>query len=180
MYNTTKSMLKDQSCEFIAMSSDIEYDEFKEIKDKMDKQLDITKEEYGKYYKHKLQLTYNWFDKPIDKQFVADYNYQTAILIYKNLKIITTGTTILESLNTLKAHEMEHNQILLYTDPIISDGSTRINSETKQILDIYSNDSCESKDLHYNYVFQKHYLTVWMVNMIGFDEFIKSKSNKIY
>lgn len=171
-YKTTQSMLKDRSCEFIAMSSDIEYDEFKEIKDKMDKQLDITKEEYGKYYKHKLQLTYNWFDKPIDKQFVADYNYQTAILIYKNLKIITTGTTILESLNTLKAHEMEHNQILLYTDPILSDGSTRINSETKQILDIYSNDSCESKDLHYNYVFQKHYLTVWMVNMIGFDEFI--------
>jgi hypothetical protein len=86
-YNKTKNVLKDQSCEFIANSPDIEYVEFKDIKEKMNKQLDVTKEEYGKYYKHKIQLTYNWFDRSMDKQFVADYNNQTTISIYKNLKI---------------------------------------------------------------------------------------------
>ena len=164
-YNKTKTMIKDQSCVFIAESPVMEYVEFKDIKDKMNKQLDVTKEEYGKYYKHKLQLTYNWFDKPIDKQFVADYNHQIATSIYKNLKMITAKSTILESLNAIKAREMENHQILLYTN-------STSNPETGQIIDIYSNDSCESKDLHYNYMFQKHYLTVWMVNMTGFDEFI--------
>ena len=164
-YNKTKTMLKDQSCVFIAESPVMEYVEFKDIKDKMSKQLDVTKEEYGKYYKHKLQLTYDWFDKPINTQFVADYNHQTATSIYKNLKMITAESTILESLNAIKAREMENHQILLYTN-------STLNPETGQIIDIYSNDSCESKDLHYNYMFQKHYLTVWMVNMTGFDEFI--------
>ena len=85
--------------------------------------------------------------------------------------MITAKSTILESLDAIKSYEMEHHQILMYTDPSISDGSTQINTEP-QIIDIYSNDSCESKDLHYNYMFQKHYLTIWMVNMTGFNEFI--------
>jgi hypothetical protein len=170
-YNKTKNVLKDQSCEFIANSPDIEYVEFKDIKEKMNKQLDVTKEEYGKYYKHKIQLTYNWFDRSMDKQFVADYNNQTTISIYKNLKMITAEVTILDSLNAIKDHEMEYHQTLMYVDTTSTSENISINTHT--------NDSFESKDLHYNYVFQKHYLTVWMVNMVGFKDFIYYTSASI-
>jgi hypothetical protein len=169
IHNKTKETLLDKSCDFIANSPDIEYDEFKEIKDKMSTQLDVTKDEYGKYYKHNIQLKYNWY-KPMNKQFVSDYNRQTITLIYKNLKMITAKSTILESLNAIKSHEMEHHQILMYNNELSNNAIPTCSSD--------SNDSYESKDLHYNYVFQKHYLTIWMVNMTGFNEFIHESTKE--
>lgn len=164
-HNNIKDQLLDKTCDFIATRPNIEYDEFKDIKDRIAKQQEVTEEEYGKYYKHKLQQTYNWFDRPMDKQFVAEYNRQTIILIYKNLKIITSKSTILESLEAIKSLEMEHHQVLMYnnTDTVTSEVITH---------NTHTNDSFESKDLHYNYVFQKHYLTIWMANMLGFKDFI--------
>jgi hypothetical protein len=166
-HNNTKRKLLDKTCDFIATRPNIEYDEFKDIKDRIDKQQEVTEDEYGKYYKHKLQQTYNWFDRPMDKQFVAEYNRHIIALIYKNLKAITSKSTILESLEAIKTQEKENHQVLLYTESNVS-----MSDGPERSVNTHTNDSFESKDLHYNYVFQKHYLTIWMANMLGFKDFI--------
>jgi hypothetical protein len=163
-YSGVKEEIKDVECEFIASSPNIDMNEFNDIRTKMSTQSDITSEDRGKYTKHRLISTYNWYGKTIDKSFVSDYEDYGVSSIFRNLRRIMSEPTLVESLTKIQMLEVDRNKILMTKQLTICDQSS-----------IRDESACDSKDLHYKYVFQQHFLTIWLIKMLGFSSITDTK-----
>ncbi len=137
----------------MAAAADLTPDEAVIVRDTMQAQQDVAPGALLAYEKYLLREYYGWHGRPLDADFVAAYASPDARRVYRNLRRITEGETLLDSLKLMRAQEAHHYAYVMETRV---EGAGFIN---------------ESRDLlrdRSTYVFQAHFLAVWLLRVCGF------------
>lgn len=145
--------LKAARCEAIAAAADLSPEEAAHVREALQAQQDVEPAARLAYEKYQLRETYAWHGRPLDAAFVSDYQGPDPRRVYRNLCRITEGATILESLKLMRQREADH---YTYTMEARSEAFGYVN---------------ESRDLlrdKATYVFQSHFLAVWLLRVCGF------------
>jgi len=148
-----KQKLAAAECEAIAKAPDLDPEEAVAVRDRLSRQLDVSEPERLGLSKYRLRDTFCWHGRPLDAAFVAAYKKPEASRVYRNLLRITAGATIVESLRLIQDLEARSYRSLI--EACLPGGATAVSA-------------CEIQDLHHRYVFQAHFLAVWLLRFCGF------------
>jgi hypothetical protein len=153
-----KKELAKAECESVASAPDLLPEEAASVRARMRHQEDVSRDEQHGLAKYRLRETYHWHEKKIDGAFVEKYYKPGVVRVYKNLVRITAASSIVDALRNIQAQEAGDHRMLM--DARVPLRSTAKASDTSSTF--------ESLDLHRRYVFQSHYLALWLMRMCGF------------
>ena len=157
-----KKDIKHARCEAIASSDDITAEEAAAIREDLLKQqqqqsgsdqTDVSDARKFSYEKWQLKDAYAWHGRPANSDFVEKYLDESAKRVYRNLSRITEKETIYESLRSISERESIHYRYMM---------ANRIEGKA------YVNEGRDlQKDKRF-YVFQSHFIAVWLLRICGF------------
>lgn len=154
-HKALKRELAEAECAVIAQAPDLEPEEAAQVRERLSRPGgEVTPEERLGYLKHRLRDAFVWHGRPLTPAFVKAYQSPEAVRVYKNLCRITAGRTIVESLRLIQEQEVGNHRSLFGA---LEAGPPRALAE-----------GLESRDLHHRYVFQAHFLAVWLLRLCGF------------
>jgi hypothetical protein len=156
-HKCVKVKLQAQRNTAIAASDEITQLEAVSIRDTMQAQRDVEPAKKLSYEKWCLRQSYNWNERPLDAEFVANYNNTEVRRIYKNLKTISEGRTLAESLFFMRRKEVDQY-------------SWTMGQRSAETMD-----SHESRDLMLDksrYIYQSHCIAVWILRVCGFSTIV--------
>jgi hypothetical protein len=148
-----KSAAKWTHSEAVAAAADIAADEALRIREAMQAQADVEPARALAYQKWQLREAYGWRDRPVDADFVATYGAPAAKRVYRNLLRITDAPTVFEALQRMQEREASHYAFAM---------------ETRVPAMGYVNESRDLLRERSTYVFQSHYLAIWLLRVCGF------------
>jgi hypothetical protein len=138
----------------LAAAPEIAPEEAAAVRDLLDRQAEVAPERRQEYLRWKLADAYRWHGRPIDGAFVAAYNTPQAVRVFRNLRRIAAGPTLVDSLREIQLQEAVCHRAFM--DPAAFRHAAGGAS------------AAESRDLHQRYVFQSHFLAVWLIHLAGF------------
>lgn len=145
--------LKETRCNAIATAANIEPEEAAYIREALQSQIEVDPQLRIAYEKYQLCDVYSWHGRPIDAAFVDAYQGFETRRVYRNLCRITKGSTILESLKLMRNQEFEHYNYIM-------------DSRTESFE--YVNESRDLLRDKTTYVFQSHFIAIWLLRICGF------------
>ena len=145
--------LKETRCNAIANAADLEPEEAAYIRDALQNQIEVDPQLRIAYEKYQLCDVYSWHGRPLDAAFVDAYQGYDTRRVYRNLCRITKGATILESLKLMRNQEFDHYNYIM-------------DSRTESFE--YVNESRDLLRDKTTYVFQSHFIAVWLLRICGF------------
>ena len=148
-------------CDALAAAPDLEPEEVVLVRDRLSRQQDVAAEEFLGLQKYRLRDTFAWHDRPIDAAFVAAYQKPDASRVYRNLVRITAGPSVVASLRMIQEQEAGNHRMLM-------EARLAIGQPAPAAPGADAASSFESRDLHHRYVFQTHFLAIWMLRLAGF------------
>lgn len=164
-----KVELAEAECEAIVAAPVLEMEEAALIRDRLSKQLDVSDEDRLGLTRHNLCNTYSWHGRPLDANFVAAYQKPQVARVYRNLIRITKGPTIVESLKLIQEQESGNHHMLMEARLAIGNMPGDVPGNVLgNMPGADTSSSFESRDLHHRYVFQAHFLAIWLLRMCGF------------
>jgi len=150
LHKLSKERLAETECAAIATASEISDDEAENLRKIIRGQDNqghaVGVEKRLAFEKYSLRETYRWYATEISPEFVRKYHKESVRKVYYNLKRISTGKNILQSLQHIQAQEVEYYEEMM----------ARRTPEA------------ENNDLRHSYVFLKHYLATWLLRLCGF------------
>lgn len=159
-----KVELAEAECEAIAAAPVLELEEAALVRDRLSKQLDVSEEDRLGLVRHNLCNTYSWHGRPLDASFVDAYQKPQVSRVYRNLIRITKGATIIESLKLIQEQESGNHRMLMEARL----GGAMPGNMPDGMPGTETSSAFESRDLHHRYVFQSHFLAIWLLRMCGF------------
>lgn len=145
--------LKAARCEAVAAAADLTPEEASQVREALQAQQDVDPANRLAYEKYQLRDAYAWHGRPLDPDFVAAYQNVDARRVYRNLCRVTEGETVLESLKLMRQREADHYS---YTMETRTEAFGHVNE---------SRDLLRDKAI---YVFQSHFMAVWLLRLCGF------------
>jgi hypothetical protein len=158
-----KVELAEAECAAVADAPDLEPEEVAVVRERLSRQQDVSAEDQLGFKKYRLREAFAWHDRPLDAGFVAAYQKPEALRVYRNLVRITAGDTIVTSLRLIQDQEAGNHRMLM--DACLAVGGAPPGAPAGP-HDPAS--TFESRDLHHRYVFQSHFLAVWLLRLAGF------------
>lgn len=156
-HKCVKVKLQAQRNTAIAGSDDISQPEAVAIREIMQAQQDVEPAKKLAYEKWCLRQSYDWNERPLNADFVANYNNPEVRRIYKNLKVISEGKSLAESLYFMRKKEVDQY-------------SWTMGQRAADTID-----SHESRDLMLDksrYIYQSHCIAVWILRVCGFSTIV--------
>lgn len=160
-----KLELAEAECEAVAGAPDLDPEEAQAVRDRLSKQLDVPEADRLGLAKYRLRDTFSWHDLPLDAAFVANYQKPEVSRVYRNLLRITAGATVVESLTLIQGQEAGNHRMLMearFEGGFNGGINVNVNANADP-ASVY-----ESRDLHHRYVFQAHFLAIWLLRLCGF------------
>jgi hypothetical protein len=152
-HRETREELKGARCDAIAVAADLSPDEAAHVREALQGQQDVDPALRLAYDKYQLRDAYAWHGRPLDADFVGDYQGFEARRVYRNLCRITEGATVLDSLRLMRRQEADHYDYVM---------------ETRTEAFGYVNESRDLLRDKSTYVFQAHFIAIWFLRLCGF------------
>lgn len=148
-YTAVKLELTERESAAIAAAPEFSPDEVAQIRDQLSRQLDVSEPDRLGVQKYQLRETYRWHGRPIDSKFITTYGKPEVSCVYRNLLRVTAEDTVANALREIQNQEAASNNFLMQNR-------------------LRGGDAGESRDLHHRYVFQSHFLAIWLLQICGF------------
>jgi len=152
-HRETRSTQKNARSEAIAAATDLLPEEATQVRDALQGQQDVDPNLRLAYEKYQLRDAYAWHGRPLDADFVVNYQGFDARRVYRNLLRITEGRTVLNSLQLMRRQEASHYDYIM---------------ETRTEAFGYVNESRDLLRDKTTYVFQAHFIAIWFLRICGF------------
>jgi hypothetical protein len=151
-HRETRTELKGARCEAVAAAPELSPCEAAQVREALQAQLDVEPASRLGYEKYQLREAYAWHGRPLDAAFVAGYQPPEARRVYRNLCRVTEGPTVLDSLRLMQQREAHHYDFTM---------------ETRSEALGYVNESRDLLREKSTYVFQAHFLAIWLLRVCG-------------
>jgi hypothetical protein len=155
--------LASAGCDALVAAPDLEPEDVVLVRDRLARQQDVSAVEILGMQKYRLRDTFSWHGRPIDAAFVAAYQKPEAARVYRNLVRIAAGTSVVDSLRMIQEQEAGNNRMLMEARLDIGRPARPHPAGVNDAASTF-----ESRDLHHRYVFQTHFLAIWMLRLAGF------------
>jgi len=152
-HRETQDELKVARCDAVADAAELSPEEAATIRDAFQAQQDVEPTMRLAYEKFQLRESYTWHDRPLDATFVENYQKHSARRVFRNLRRVTEGETILESLQMMRHREVDNYTYMM---------------ETRTEAAGYINESRDLLRDKMTYVFQSHFIAIWLLRLCGF------------
>ncbi|GFR91538.1 BA71V-F1055L [Elysia marginata] len=162
-HRSIKIELAEAECRAIAEAPDFGPEKIALIGEGLSRQQDLSAEERLGFKKFRLREVFAWHDRPLDSSFVAAYRTPEALRVYRNLVRITAEHSIFASLRLIQEQEAATYQMLMNAACLAAEGPPGAGALMRDPASAF-----ESQDLHLRYVFQSHFLAVWLLCLAGF------------
>ena len=152
-HREARAELKVAHSEAVAAAADLAPEEAEAVRESMRAQQDVAPALVLALEKYRLRDAYDWHGRPMDGGFVAAYSPGAVRRVYVNLCKIAERASLLESLRAIQESEGRHYSYIMETR---TDAFGHVN---------------ESRDLlrdKTTYVYQSHFLAVWVLRVCGF------------
>jgi hypothetical protein len=153
-HRETRVALKGARCAAVAVAADLSPDEAGAVREALQGQQDVDPGLRLAYEKFMLREAYAWHGRPLDATFVNNYQGAEARRVYRNLRRITEGTTVLDSLRRMRQQEADHYDYIM---------------ESRSNAFGHANEGRDLLREKMTYVFQAHSIAVWLLRVCGFD-----------
>jgi hypothetical protein len=150
-YKSIKNDIEDAHCEAVSKAKNLSLDEVISIHQQIDNEEDVSTKDKNALKKHQLQTKYTNCPE-ITPTFVKDYSKPIVKNVYDNLKAITQGETIEESLLKLKEYD------LMKYDSIMNDYNSNLDA----------NEAWDLSNERKSYPYQAHRFAVGILYRCGF------------
>lgn len=148
-HRNTRNALAAAESAAVAEAAEIEPEAATRVRERLERQLEVSVAERREYQRWKLAEAYRWHGRPMDGAFVAAYLAPAAMRVYRFLRRATGEATLLESLRGVQSQEgAAHLANLAPNGPAPA--------------------ASECRDLHARYTFQAHFLAIWLLRLVGF------------
>ena len=150
-----------EDCRAIAEAPDLAPEQVEDVRRLLERQADVPPEQLRGHQKFLLREAYGWHGRPLTPEFVAKYAPREARDVYRNLRRITAGRTVIESLRAIQDQEQKRHRGLMEARLAVGGGVPAAPAAS-------ASSALESRDLHYRYAFQSHFLAIWLLRLCGF------------
>lgn len=154
VHRETRVDLKTARCEAVAAAEDISPEEANSVREQMRGQQDVEPAKRLALEKFQLRDYYAWHGRPLDAEFVANYQNQDARRVYRNLLSVTDAETMRDAVNAMRAQETNHYDYVMDTRAA---GPASFVNESRDLL----------RD-RTTYVSRAHHTAVWLLHVCGF------------
>ncbi len=152
-HRDTRDDLRAARCEAVAAAADLAPEEAAAVREALRAQADVAPAQRLAYEKYQLRDAFAWHGRPLGPGCVAAYGRPEARRVYRALRAVTEGATVLESLRLMQRREADHYAWAMESRP--AEGAH----------------AAEGRDLlrdKTTYVFQAHHLAVWLLGVCGY------------